>query len=448
MDRLLGAQTIAAIVISNARRTAPGTMMSQTVSGVICRRKNLCDQTSPQAITKIRQMSRRRWWSSARISPASCGSGPTSRGSGSAWPGRLGRVLRKSWVVPSGREGVGAWGAGTAPPPGPERGPGPAGGCRSSRRRKSPPDWPQGTGPRPRQPSGLRVNCSSACWQPAHVSTWASTSAASAPASPSASHLPSSADEGQGVKVKAPDRPQGARRFPLISQPAREKPDTSRPLFSGARSRLVQPGDLLVQHLLHLALGLVDRGHLQAQPRRRLRPGQPVQGRQPERLPGVRLDALLDPGLRLGQHLLVELLVEPPHQVIARLDRLQQPQHIAAADAGPGLSAGLQEVTPGVAGQGPDVGAEAPGRVVGEGAHPGAEPDEHGLGDVLGVSLLEPPAAAPAVNLRPVAADELGPGFLVRGLLAQPPQQAGTGRWGRVVGHPLHLWSGSGPPGW
>src|SRR5262249_48660640 len=89
---------------------------------------------------------------------------------------------------------------------------------------------------------GLRVNCSSACRQVVHVSTWASTAAASAPASPSASHLPRSADEGQRVKVKAPDRPQGARHSPRISQPAKEKPDTPRPicfrraLMAGARS--------------------------------------------------------------------------------------------------------------------------------------------------------------------------------------------------------------------
>src|SRR5262249_29813981 len=197
------------------------------------------------------------------------------------------------------------------------------------------------------------------------VSTWASTSAASAPASPSASHLPRSADEGQGVKVKAPDGPQGAWRFPLLSQPAKEKPDTSRPLFSGARSRLVQPGDLLVQQLLLFALGLVAGAPLQPRPPRRPRPGQPLQGRQPERLPGVRLDALLAPGLRLGQPLLVELLVEPPHQVIARLDRLQQPQQVAAAAAKAGLSAGLQEITPGIARPGPGGGAEASGRGAG-----------------------------------------------------------------------------------
>jgi hypothetical protein len=94
MDRLLGVQKIAAIAISNARRTPPGTMMSQTVSGVICRRKNLCDQTSPQAITKIRQRSRRRWWISAWISLASCGSGPTIRGGSLGWPGGLGRLSR------------------------------------------------------------------------------------------------------------------------------------------------------------------------------------------------------------------------------------------------------------------------------------------------------------------------------------------------------------------
>src|SRR5262249_27352232 len=58
------------------------------------------------------------------------------------------------------------------------------------------------------------------------------------------------------------------------------------------------------------------RGHLQTQPPRRLRPGQPLQGRQPERLPGVRFDAPSNPGLRLGQDVLIEFVAKPPHQVV------------------------------------------------------------------------------------------------------------------------------------
>ena len=123
-----------------------------------------------------------------------------------------------------------------------------------------------------------------------------------------------------------------------------------------------------------------DRGEIDAEGKPRFQgfpgggagPGQPVHDRQPERLPGVSLDAPAHLGLGLGQQFPVELVAQPLLQVVAGLDRVQQPQHVGAAP-GPGLLARLQEVTPGVAGQGPEVGAKAPGRVAGEGAHPGTD---------------------------------------------------------------------------
>ena len=51
--------------------------------------------------------------------------------------------------------------------------------------------------------------------------------------------------------------------------------------------------------------------------------------------------------------------------------------------------------------------------------------EQDALGDVLGIGRLHLPMAAPAVDQRPVAGDELLPRHLVVGLGAEPQQQAG-----------------------
>src|SRR5262249_32027929 len=63
------------------------------------------------------------------------------------------------------------------------------------------------------------------------------------------------------------------------------------------------------------------------------------------------------------------------------------------------------------------------------------------LRDVPGVGLLQPPAAAPTVDLRPVPADELAPSRLVGRRLSPPIPQGGAGLLGGGAGH------GPGPGG-
>ena len=60
-------------------------------------------------------------------------------------------------------------------------------------------------------------------------------------------------------------------------------------------------------------------------------------------------------------------------------------------------------------------------RVVAKGLHRPQQLEQHGLSDVLGVGLLQPPLAAPALDPPPVPLDELGPCRLIGGRLLQPP---------------------------
>ena len=92
---------------------------------------------------------------------------------------------------------------------------------------------------------------------------------------------------------------------------------------SGGLTGRLQPADLVLDHLLHPALGHEHLADLHAELRGRLRPGQALQRRQPERLPGVRLDPQPRPAATACvQQLAVELLLQPRRQVVAGLDRL------------------------------------------------------------------------------------------------------------------------------
>src|SRR5205814_639825 len=57
----------------------------------------------------------------------------------------------------------------------------------------------------------------------------------------------------------------------------------------------LQPPHLFADHLLHLAAGDVDGGDLHAEPAGHVLGGLALQGGEPERLPGVRLDPLAHP---------------------------------------------------------------------------------------------------------------------------------------------------------
>src|SRR5437588_679106 len=85
-------------------------MMSQTVSGVISRRKNLCVQVSPHPIKKIRQMSLRRWRSSVWASTASA-SGPATRSARSRCncsdEGHGIMIVKDRWLLRTGFLGFG-----------------------------------------------------------------------------------------------------------------------------------------------------------------------------------------------------------------------------------------------------------------------------------------------------------------------------------------------------
>src|SRR5438132_811344 len=91
---------------------------------------------------------------------------------------------------------------------------------------------------------------------------------------------------------------------------------------------LVQALDLLLEHLLHFALRFEHRRDLYAELLGGLGARLAFEGRQAERLPGVRLDPLPDPLRRLLQQLLVEFLMEMLQQVRARLDGLEDHEEL------------------------------------------------------------------------------------------------------------------------
>src|SRR5262249_56880632 len=124
--------------------------------------------------------------------------------------------------------------------------------------------------------------------------TWAWTAAASGPASRSARSRCSSSGEGQGVIV-GPQRgiPEGRRARAHRLPPGRQVYRSRRNLTpAGAvsrpwRSGLLQAGDLLLEHLLHPALGLVDAGHGQPEAGGGVGPRHPLHGPQPASPPRV-----------------------------------------------------------------------------------------------------------------------------------------------------------------
>ena len=190
--------------------------------------------------------------------------------------------------------------------------------------------------------------------------------------------------------------------------------------------------------LCTLLLALKTVATLMPQPVGHGRAGHPLDGRETKRLPGMRLDPQPDPDDGLVEQLVIELLVEQLHQVVAGLHGLEpvRPLRLTAAAHEHEPAAG-HEVAPGMVGQRPQPASEAEAGVVGERFHLDAERCQDGLGHVLGVRVLQVPAPAPAINPGAVAIDELAPGLLVGGLVAQPSQQGGAGPEIRSVPHGL-----------
>src|SRR5262249_26118958 len=123
------------------------------------------------------------------------------------------------------------------------------------------------------------------------------------------------------------------------------------------RARVFQLADLLLKHLLHLAPGDEHRGHLHAQRRGPFGPRLALHRRPRERLPGARRAPRLPASRGLLEQLAIELGVQPPDEVLSRLDRREQLHRLAAAHRN-GLAAS-PVVVPGVAGNRLEPGAEA-----------------------------------------------------------------------------------------
>ena len=84
---------------------------------------------------------------------------------------------------------------------------------------------------------------------------------------------------------------------------------------------------------------------------------------------------------------------------------------------------GRDEVAPGVLGHRLEPGAKAAARVVLELAKGREELDEHLLGDVVGVGVLQAPGQAPAANPWLVLLEEEPPGLRVVGIALKPLEQ-------------------------
>ena len=82
---------------------------------------------------------------------------------------------------------------------------------------------------------------------------------------------------------------------------------------------------------------------------------------------------------------------------------------------------------------------EAPRRIIDEGRHQAVELQQDLLGDVLGIGLLESPAAAPVEDLGPVAGDEIAPGGLVLRVVAETGQQRDVGLGRMILSHAARL---------
>jgi hypothetical protein len=83
--------------------------------------------------------------------------------------------------------------------------------------------------------------------------------------------------------------------------------------------------------------------------------------------------------------------------------------------------------------------SETPRRIIGECRHQPVELQEHNLGHILGVGLLESPPMTPLEDLGTVSRDEILPGRLVVRVSAETPQQSHAGPRRVVLRHRDHL---------
>ena len=139
--------------------------------------------------------------------------------------------------------------------------------------------------------------------------------------------------------------------------------DQTRKESTPCSSRPSQNPHFFFQHLLNPVPGDEDKGDRHAKLLRDLGAGAVFQGGHPESLPCGRLDAVLDPPHRQGDHLAVERVFYSPFQVGQRVagidDRIEV---IGGLDrAGP---AGRDKIVAGVMSDGLQPGPEAaPGRI-------------------------------------------------------------------------------------
>ena len=150
------------------------------------------------------------------------------------------------------------------------------------------------------------------------------------------------------------------------------------------------------------------------------------EGGEPKGLPGVRLDTLPDAGAGQVEQLLVEARFQPTGQVVACRDGVEDGRRWRCRRC-PGPPR-RQPSTKSLQAWCVRVRSRPRKRRAGsygKGAQVMGELEQDALGDVLGVGWLHLPVAAPAVDQRAVAGDELLPRGLVVGLGAEPQQQAG-----------------------
>src|SRR5262249_2776687 len=152
-----------------------------------------------------------------------------------------------------------------------------------------------------------------------------------------------------------------------------------------------------------------------------------------ERLPRLRLNAAADANHRPVEQGPVTLGLDQPDPVFLDREGVEELLDRLTAASHPSAAAMLQEFDPAAVGPGLEPRPETAGFVIDERGHLPGEGDEDVLGNVLGVALLQAPAAAPLVHLLAVAIDKLFPGRLVGGTGLQSLQQAEPGQGALVV---------------
>jgi hypothetical protein len=177
--------------------------------------------------------------------------------------------------------------------------------------------------------------------------------------------------------------------------------------------------DLIMEHLLHFTLGHVDHGHLHVNFGGHLGDRKTLDGRQAERLPGVRRYAQAHLYLGRFQQFVIEGFGQLPYQIFARLDRFKQlPDGLARAR--PNAPLAVYEIPPCVMRNRLEPPTKAAPWIVGEVAELSGQFQQDLLSHVLGVGVLQSPMSTPAVNMAAVVLNELVPSGFIRRIVSKP----------------------------